>query len=110
MVFDEAAGLASQSVSEKYGATILQAPSATKNASGERDPEKHQTRKVVLLRVEGAHRHGCKGGALPLGGDERGVPDCHMLPELTVAVLVGPPVAEVGFEGADGPKVLHRSS
>ena len=29
-------------------ATILHAPSSTKNASGERDPEMHQTRTVIV--------------------------------------------------------------
>ena len=39
-------------------ATIIAAPSSTKNASGERDPEMHQTKKgkPVVLRNEGALR------------------------------------------------------
>src|SRR5271168_4087712 len=49
-------------------ATILHAPSSTKNASGERDPEMHQTRKgqQVVLRPEGAHRRRCEAGPRPL--------------------------------------------
>src|SRR6187399_2565667 len=42
-------------------ATIIAAPSSTKNAEGERDPEMHQTKKgqPMALRHEGAHRSGC---------------------------------------------------
>jgi len=51
-------------------ATIIHAPSSTKNRSGERDPEMHQTRKV--LRTEGAHRGGLPAGhrafAVHVGG------------------------------------------
>jgi IS5 family transposase len=40
-------------------ATIIAAPSSTKNAEGQRDPEMHQTKKgeQVALWNEGAHRH-----------------------------------------------------
>ena len=43
-------------------ATIIAAPSSTKNAEGERDPEMHadQERQPVALRNEGAHRSGCR--------------------------------------------------
>ena len=38
-------------------ATLIAAPSSTKNSRGERDPEMHQTqqRQSVALRHEGAH-------------------------------------------------------
>ena len=41
-------------------ATIIHAPSSTKNSAWERDPEMHQTRKgqAVVLQTEGAHRRG----------------------------------------------------
>ena len=41
-------------------ATIVDAPSSTKNASGERDPEMHQSKKrqPVVLRNEGPCRRG----------------------------------------------------
>lgn len=43
-------------------ATVLSAPSSTKNSSGERDPEMYQTKKgnqcVVALWHEDTHRHG----------------------------------------------------
>ena len=38
-------------------ATIIEAPSSTKNRSGERDPEMHQTKKA--LRAESPYRRGC---------------------------------------------------
>ena len=65
-------------------ATILHAPSSTKNASGERDPEMHQTRKgtAVVLRPEGAHRCGCEAGPRSVATSAASVADCHMLPEL----------------------------
>ena len=42
-------------------ASIIEAPSSTKNRSGERDPEMHQTKKGNQwhLRDEGAYRSGC---------------------------------------------------
>jgi IS5 family transposase len=41
-------------------ATIIHAPSSTKNSSGERDPEMHQTRKgkPMVFRRQGTYRHG----------------------------------------------------
>jgi transposase, IS5 family len=41
-------------------ATIISAPSSTKNADGQRDPEIHQARKgeQMVLRQEGAYRRG----------------------------------------------------
>jgi len=49
-------------------ATILHAPSSTKNEKKERDPEMHQTKKGNLVfRHEGAHRRGFKGGDRTLG-------------------------------------------
>jgi IS5 family transposase len=43
-------------------ATIIHAPSSTKNSSGERDPAMHQTKKGpprrMVLRRQGAHRRG----------------------------------------------------
>jgi len=66
-------------------ATILHAPSSTKNASGERDPQMHQTRKgnqwffglkahIGVDSKEG-HVHSVATSAAS-------VADCHMLPEL----------------------------
>jgi IS5 family transposase len=44
-------------------ATIIHAPSSTKNASGERDPESiRPARGPVVLRPEGAHRRGQQAG------------------------------------------------
>jgi IS5 family transposase len=45
-------------------ATIIAAPSSTKNASKERDPEMHQTKKgnPVAFRNEGPHWRGCSIG------------------------------------------------
>jgi transposase, IS5 family len=43
------------------GATIIHAPSSTKNKDGKRDPEMHQTkRKSVLFWYESAHRRRCR--------------------------------------------------
>ena len=55
-------------------ATIIEAPSSTKNASGERDPEMHQTKKGkrLALRDEGAHRRRRRLGAGAYGGDHPG--------------------------------------
>ena len=54
-------------------ATIIHAPSSTKNASGERDPEMHQTKKATSgTSVEGACRRRCQGGHSALGGDDSG--------------------------------------
>lgn len=42
---------------------VAAAPSSTKNATGERDPEVHQTSKQpVVLRPQGAHRCGLEAG------------------------------------------------
>jgi transposase, IS5 family len=66
-------------------ATILHAPSSTKNASGERDPEMHQTRKGkqwyfglkahIGVDAKEGHVHSVATSAAS-------VADCHMLPEL----------------------------
>jgi IS5 family transposase len=66
-------------------ATILHAPSSTKNASGERDPEMHQTRKGkqwyfglkahIGVDAKQGHVHSVATSAAS-------VADCHMLPEL----------------------------
>src|ERR1700730_17927400 len=66
-------------------ATILHAPSSTKNASGERDPEMHQTRKGqqwyfglkahIGVDAKQGHVHSVTTSAAS-------VADCHMLPEL----------------------------
>jgi hypothetical protein len=55
-------------------ATIINAPSSTKNARQERDPEMHQTRKGKqwLLRDEGARRGGQPDQADSLGGSDGG--------------------------------------
>jgi IS5 family transposase len=66
-------------------ATIIHAPSSTKNASGERDPEMHQTRKGkqwyfglkahIGVDAKQGHVHSVATSAAS-------VADCHMLPEL----------------------------
>ena len=66
-------------------ATILHAPSSTKNASGGRDPEMHQTRKGkqwyfglkahIGVDAKQGHVHSVATSAAS-------VADCHMLPEL----------------------------
>jgi IS5 family transposase len=66
-------------------ATILHAPSSIKNASGERDPEMHQTRKGnqwffglkahIGVDAKQGHVHSVATSAAS-------VADCHMLPEL----------------------------
>ena len=66
-------------------ATILHAPSSTKNASGERDPEMHQTRKGqqwyfglkahIGVDAKQGHVHSVATSAAS-------VADCHMLPAL----------------------------
>ena len=62
------AHLESQGLRLKEGtivdASIIEAPSSTKNRSGERGPEMHQTKKgeSVAFRDEGAHRSGCGYG------------------------------------------------
>ena len=45
-------------------ATIIHAPSSTKNKEGKRDPEMHQTKKrqPILFRHESAHWCGCRFG------------------------------------------------
>ena len=50
-------------------ATIIHAPSSTKNLSGERDPAMHQTKKgqAVVLRHEGAYRCRCQTWHRALG-------------------------------------------
>jgi IS5 family transposase len=66
-------------------ATIIYAPSSTKNASGERDPEMHQTRKgnqwyfglkahIGVDSKQGVVHSVCTSAA--------SVADCHMLPDL----------------------------
>jgi hypothetical protein len=47
-------------------ATIIHAPSSTKNEKKERDPAMHQTKKgqAVVLRAEGAHRRGQQEGTV----------------------------------------------
>ena len=55
-------------------ASIIDAPSSTKNRRGERDPEMHQTKKgkPVVLRDEGAYRGGRRiGSGAQLGDDGR---------------------------------------
>jgi len=66
-------------------ATIIHAPSSTKNMSGERDPEMHQTRKGnqwyfglkahIGVDAKEGHVHSLVTSAAS-------VADCHMLPEL----------------------------
>jgi hypothetical protein len=67
-------------------ATIIHAPSSTKNASGERDPEMHQTRKgnqwyfglkahIGVDSKQGVVHSVCTSAA--------SVADCHMLPGLS---------------------------
>jgi transposase, IS5 family len=66
-------------------ATIIHAPSSTKNASGERDPEMHQTRKGnqwyfglkahIGVDAKEGHVHSVATSAAS-------VADCHMLPAL----------------------------
>jgi IS5 family transposase len=66
-------------------ATIIHAPSSTKNASGERDPEMHQTRKgnqwyfglkahIGVDSKQGVVHSVCTSAA--------SVADCHILPDL----------------------------
>jgi IS5 family transposase len=63
-------------------ATIIAAPSSTKNAAKARDPEMHQTRKgqqwyfgmqgpAMVFRDEAAHWRGQQDQADPLGQDHR---------------------------------------
>jgi IS5 family transposase len=66
-------------------ASIIHAPSSTKNASGERDPEMHQTRKGnqwyfglkthIGVDAKEGHVHSVATSAAS-------VSDCHMLPDL----------------------------
>ena len=55
-------------------ATLISAPSSTKNADGERDPEMKQTKQgqQLVLRHEGAHWGGCALGAGPYRGRHGG--------------------------------------
>jgi IS5 family transposase len=55
-------------------ATIIAAPSSTKNAEGKRDPEMHQTKKrnPVALRDEGAHWSRCRFRLRAHGCDDLG--------------------------------------
>jgi IS5 family transposase len=60
-------------------ATIIHAPSSTKNSTGERDPEMHQTKKGpprrMVLRSQGTHRRGQPGDDRAFGvyfGGQRG--------------------------------------
>jgi IS5 family transposase len=60
-------------------ATIIAAPSSTKNATGTRDPEMHQTKKGNQWHFanEGPHRRRCRHRVRPLGdlhGGERARP------------------------------------
>jgi len=52
-------------------ATIIHAPSSTKNSSGKRDPEMHPDQEVVR-RSQGAHRRGQQGGGGAFSGDNCG--------------------------------------
>jgi IS5 family transposase len=65
--------------------TILHAPSSTKNASGERDPEMHQTRKGKQWYF-GLKAHigvdAREGHVLSVATSAASVADCHMLPDL----------------------------
>ena len=66
-------------------ATIIHAPSSTKNASGERDPEMHQTKKGQQWYF-GLKAHigvdAKQGTVHSLATTAANVADCHMLPEL----------------------------
>ncbi len=66
-------------------ATILHAPSSTKNASGERDPEMHQTKKGKQWYF-GLKAHigvdAKQGTVHSVATMAANVADCHMLPEL----------------------------
>jgi transposase, IS5 family len=66
-------------------ATILHAPSSTKNASGERDPEMHQTKKGKQWYF-GVKAHigvdAKQGHVHSVATSAASVADCHMLPEL----------------------------
>ncbi len=66
-------------------ATILHAPSSTRNASGERDPEMHQTRKGNQWYF-GLKAHigvdSKEGHVHSVATSAASVADCHMLPEL----------------------------
>lgn len=55
-------------------ATIIAAPSSTKNSTGARDPEMHQTRKgkPVVLRDEGPPRGRCRHRVRPHSHRDRG--------------------------------------
>ena len=55
-------------------ATIIAAPSSTKNAAKARDPEMHQTRKgaAMVFRHEAAHRRGPQDQADPFDDDDGG--------------------------------------
>src|SRR6202011_5900707 len=66
-------------------ATIIHAPSSTKNSNGERDPEMHQTRKGQQWYF-GAKAHigvgACEGHVPPVCTSAASVSDVHMLPDL----------------------------
>jgi IS5 family transposase len=66
-------------------ASIIHAPSSTKNASGERDPEMHQTRKGNQWYF-GLKTHigvdATEGHVHSVATSAASVSDCHMLPEL----------------------------
>ena len=63
-------------------ATIIAAPSSTKNATQTRDPEMKQTRKgnALALRDEAAHRDGSQGPRAQPVGDARGGRRHHPAP------------------------------
>jgi IS5 family transposase len=66
-------------------ATIIHGPSSTKNASGERDLEMHQTRMANqwLFGLKGHIDVDSKDGHVhSVATSAASVPDCHMLPEL----------------------------
>ena len=55
-------------------ATIIHAPSSTKNATGKRDPEMHQEEgQPVVLRGQGAHRRGQQGDGGAFSADLGGL-------------------------------------
>lgn len=53
-------------------ATIIHAPSSTKNKEKRRDPDMRHERQPVVLRYEGAHRFGSPNQANSFGGGHGG--------------------------------------
>ncbi|MEG1814616.1 IS5 family transposase [Pseudomonas sp.] len=83
-------------------ATLINAPSSTKNKDGKRDPEMHQTNgKPVLLRHESAHRRRCRvwPGA-QRGGHQANVADVTQVDKLLHGEenMVG---ADAGYTGVE---------